>query len=314
MKTPSLRAVHNLLRSTALFVLLLCSLGFAASAQASIGTSHDYELVKKFLADLASRYPGNAEVFQLGKNSQGLSVYGLKVGSGPVKNLIVGTHHGNESAATDLALAAAADLAGQPVAGRTIYVIPVLNISGFNANRRREQIANDPQITQDPNRDYPGPCGSAGPFVLKSTQALANFIEREGIVSSATIHTPGPIVLYPWGHDTKDSHTNYEREFIALAEMCTQDSGYAIGNSGVNYKPANGTFEDYAFWKHGIWSLLFEVSESNHPTDSELEVIIQGNVPGLRRFMQNAPVERAPDHEFKGTCTQKLTPILQREE
>src|SRR5690606_13246985 len=103
----------------------------------------------------------------------------------PVHNLVVGTHHGNEYGATEVAQAFAEDIALKPIEGQTIYVIPVLNTWGYDRRYRREQ---GQRATHDPNRDYPGPCGSDGPFNLRSTKALADFLDAVPIVNSAPLH------------------------------------------------------------------------------------------------------------------------------
>ena len=288
---------------TVLIIGLLLS--FAAHAQsASPGSSQDYKKVEIAMRQLAFDYPNNASVFELGANDQGVKILGLKLGTGAIKNLIVGTHHGNEYGSTEVALGAAADLAARPIQGRTIYVIPVLNVSGFEADSRNETNASG--VSVDANRDYPGPCGTEGPYRLKSTHALAEFIDREGIVSSATLHTSGGLILYPWGISTQDLSTPYDSLFIDLGRMCAVASQYAVGNSTQLLYPADGAFEDYAFWKHGIWSILFEIGETHSPDSVQVAQIVRENVPGLRKFMEDAPVSRAVDHDFKGRCETNL--------
>lgn len=272
-----------------------------ATSLASIASSHDYGLVQDELVRLAKAYPQNAKLFELGQNTQGESIIGLVVGHGPVKNLVVATHHGNEYGSTEVALGVANDLAAHPIADRTIYLIPVLNITGFDRNRREETV-DASGSTVDPNRDYPGPCGTSGPFFLKSTNALADFIDRENIVSSLTLHTSGKMVLLPWGISTSDTATAYDSEFKELGNMCAVASGYEVGNSTELLYPADGAFEDYAFWKHGIWSILMELGSSMQPNESQLTRLVQENVPGIRKFMENAPTLRAIDHEFRGNC------------
>ena len=43
----------------------------------------------------------------------GDTIIGLKIGNGPVNNLVVGTHHGNEYGATEVTRAFAADRGGE---------------------------------------------------------------------------------------------------------------------------------------------------------------------------------------------------------
>jgi hypothetical protein len=186
-------------------------------------------------------------------------------------------------------------------------VIPVLNISGFNKNRREESLlANSEDQTADANRDYPGPCGTEGPFRLLSTKALADFIEKENIVATATLHTFWPVVVYPWGFATPDLSTPYDQIFIDLAKMATEVSHYNIGNSTAAIYAAAGTYEDYVFWKHGIWSLLFELGGSHSPSEDDLQNLVAVNVPGLRKMMENAPTARAVDHDFHGHCDLRM--------
>jgi hypothetical protein len=91
-----------------------------------------------------------------------------------------------------------------------------------------------------------------------------------------------------------------------VAIAATTKSHYEIGNSTEVIYPANGTFEDYAFWKHGVWSLLFELGTSHSPTDASVREMVRVNVPGLRRFLEQAPRERAENHDFKGRCDRRL--------
>jgi carboxypeptidase T len=272
-----------------------------------VSTASPYSGVKDFLRNLAKNHPQTTTLFTLGKSSDNEEILGVKFGQGAVKHLVVATHHGNEYGSTEVAKAFAESLAAEPIKDRTIYVIPVLNTSGFNKGQRYE-------LNNDPNRDYPGPCGTEGPFHLKSTKALADFIDKEAIVASATLHTFYPGVLYPWGISTHDLVTPYESDFIYLAKLAAQDSGYTVGNSTEELYPADGTFEDYAFWKHGIWSLLFEMGFSHSPNQSQIKEMIRVNIPGLRRMMEQAPIARAPDHEFHGKCDARLRGLDRHDE
>jgi hypothetical protein len=200
-------------------------------------------------------------------------------------------------------VAFAAALAQDPFPDQTVFVIPVLNISGYNANERREEAKG---TTFDPNRDYPGPCGTEGPFNLKSTAALAQFVEANHIVASATMHTFAPAVLYPWGFDTPDLGNPYPDIFLQLTKAATVVSQYPVGNSAELIYPANGTFEDYAFWKDGIWSLLFEIGDSHTPNQTDVQELIRVNVPGLHQMMATAPKVPAANHAFTGRCNTRL--------
>lgn len=287
---------------------------FAPLGHAGVGSQHSYAKVQAFLRQVHARHPVETELFVLGQSGTGDPIEGIKIGRGSVHHLIVATHHGNEYGSTEVALGAIEDFAARPIAGRTVFVIPVLNISGFNRDRRGESLQGDGHPTADANRNYPGPCGSEGPFTLKSTRALAEFIDREEIVASATLHTFSPAVLYPWGLASRDLSTPYDALFTDLGKIATELSGYQVGNSTQILYPANGTFEDYAFWKHGIWSLLFELGSSHAPGEPDVDEMVRVNVPGLRKLMAQAPVTRAADHEFRGRCDESLLALDRHDE
>lgn len=263
----------------------------------------NYGNVVDVLKKISTQYSNNAELIVVGDSDSGLPIYGLKIGSGEVATLVVGTHHGNEYGSTAVAIAAAESLAADPLPGRTVYVVPVLNISGYNSRSRYEKTT---KSSYDPNRDYPGPCATSGPFKLKSTTSLAKFLEEKNIVTSATLHTYSPAVLYPWGVSSKDLKTAYESTFIALTQAATVESKYQYGNSTEILYAADGTFEDYAFWKTGTWSILFEMGYSHNPSESSIKEMIQGNVPGIRRMLAIAPTEKAQDHAFTGQCDRSV--------
>lgn len=269
---------------------------FVHSAQAP---TNSYTNVVATLHKIADENPQTAKWFDLGMSDSGQMISGLKIGDGPIADLVVATHHGNEYGSTAVALGAAEDFAKNPIKGHTVYVIPVLNISGFNNDMREETT---PYGDLDENRDYPGPCATSGPFHSKATKALADFIDKAHIISSATLHTYWPAVLYPWGFSTEQTSTPYDSTFIKLSQAATVESKYDIGNSKVLLYAADGAFEDYAFWKFGIWSLLFEMGDSHTPSQDDMTKMIQENVPGLRRFFEMAPPQRAENHEFTGTC------------
>ena len=285
--------------SLILVCLFLAPVTFAVN---SISTpKRTYAAVAATLDKLAAQYPDQVQAFILGDSDSGEKIKGVKIGKGAVHHLVVATHHGNEYGSTEVALGFAAALAAQPIANQTVFVIPVLNIGGYNTLTRTE-VSQTSKKVYDPNRNYPSPCGTEGPFTLKDTTALSKFIADQNIVASATLHTFSPAVTYPWGLSTADLTTGYESIFKGLVTEATRDSHYHTGNTTELIYPANGTFEDYAFLTHGIWSLLFELGSSHNPSPADVAELIKVNVPGLRRMLESAPTERAAKHAFTGKC------------
>jgi len=289
------------MRITAALLLASCNLltGGAQADAPRFPISRSYDEVQAFLADIAAKNPANASFFDLGVSDSGATIRGLKIGNGPVKSMVVAAHHGNEYGSTEVAKGVAAAFAADPLQDQTVFVVPVLNIGGYNKRARWESAKGR---SWDPNRNYPGPCGSEGQFTLKSTSALAQFIEAEGIVNSATLHTHYPAVVYPWGLSSRDLSTPYDDLFKMLAQAATVESRYQTGNSTEVIYAANGTYEDYAYWKHGVWSMLFELGYSHSPSQAQVDEMVRVNVPGIRRMFAQSPTQRAENHDFTGKC------------
>ncbi|MFN3696391.1 MAG: M14 family zinc carboxypeptidase [Pseudobdellovibrio sp.] len=259
----------------------------------------NYDKVLNKLNEIISLNPAQVQMITIGTNDQGQPIRGLKIGQGGTSSLVVATHHGNEYGSTATALGFAESIARNPIADQSVYIIPVLNISGYNRNSRYESNL---QTSVDPNRDYLSPCKSDRAFLLKSTQSLAQFLVDKDIQISATLHTYFPAVVYPWGISTTDLNTPYDQVYQSLVRDATLESRYRTGNNTQVLYPADGTFEDYAYWKHGIWSLLFELGFSHNPDSVAIKNMIEVNTPGLRRFLENSPKTRVVDHDFKGQC------------
>lgn len=263
----------------------------------------NYDRVIQTIQQVAQQNPGTTQLISIGVNDKGVPIQALQIGSGAVNALIVATHHGNEYGSTAVAMGVADSLAKNPVAGLTVYVVPVLNIGGYNQNNRYESSLAG---SHDPNRDYPGPCKSGSTFNLKSTKALADLVEQKNIAISATLHTYWPAVVYPWGISTRDLSTPHDDQYKKLVAAATVESGYQTGNNTEILYAADGTFEDYAYWKHGIWSLLFELGFSHSPDQTAIKNMVESNIPGIRRFLEQSPKERATIHNFTGRCDAKI--------
>ncbi len=263
-----------------------------------------YEQVVQRVQSIQSENQNTSRIFSLGVSDQGLPIIVIQIGRSGPATLIVGTHHGNEYGSTAVAVAAAQHFAKYPLRDRTLYIIPVLNTSGYNARSRNERGPNNQSF--DANRDYEGPCRSGVAHKLKSTRYLANFIEEKNIVASATLHTYMPGVLYPWGFSTRDTMTLDQSKYVELARMATKESGYGVGNSTEELYAADGTFEDFAYWRHGVWSLLFEMGLSHNPNEQNIQDMIRLNVPGLRRFLEESPENRSVRNQFTGRCDRNV--------
>ena len=262
-----------------------------------------YEAVVTYMEQLHAQYSETTELFDLGLNDDNVMIKGIKIGSGSLNNLVVATHHGNEYGSTEVAKAFAASMAKEPLADQTIYVIPVLNINGYNRNSRNETAKG---VSYDANRDYPGPCVSKNTHALNSTRLLAQFVDQKNIVSSMTLHTYFPAITYPWGVSSSTTKTDDHTFFQELVKLAATGNNYYLGTSTDVVYPADGTFEDYAYWKHGVWSLLYEIGTTHSPSPTAIEKVIRETLPGMRLVFKNSQLERSKNHDFKGNCNARI--------
>ena len=166
------------------WVALLFSTSFAFSAE----PSGRYKAIYDQMKAIEAASPGLAKVFSIGTNDDGVDLYALRISTAPqqmdkskIGQVLVATHHGNEGGSTLLAVEFMKDVV-QRYKSEELWrgnlnqtewtVLPVLNVSGYNANDRYEH-------GEDPNRDYPGPCHLKGHSKLKSIRTLMSFLESQ---------------------------------------------------------------------------------------------------------------------------------------
>jgi|694.fasta_scaffold48795_4 hypothetical protein len=292
-----------------LLFLGLTSIGFGAAP------ANRYKAVVEQMTSLESQHPELAKVFSIGKNDEGLDIYALRISTSPgamdttkIGQLIVATHHGNEGGSTlfaveymkDLLRRYQSDEVWKSSLGQMEWtIIPVLNISGYNQNKRQEH-------GQDPNRDYPGPCTQSGYGKLKSIRTLMSFLETRSFAGSVTAHGYVGNFTYPWGFYTDNNKTSDDNQYRQIFRKVAEVNGYSYGNAGDAVYPANGCFEDYIYWKHGSWSLLLELR-----TGSEKDVA--GTVPAIARYFDLIDSTPSSKNQFQANCTRPHVPDLRRE-
>lgn len=275
-------------------ILILLSALFVLEVSAS----SNYDSLHNKIAKIVSKTESLTK-FTLGKNDEGSDLYGYSYTSKgrdtKVNHLVVAVHHGNEVLSADLAFEFIKSLSlkkGQAFKGKRIFIIPVLNKSGFN-KKVREEVANG--ISHDPNRDYPDPCINKEDFKLKSTSLLADFVKEKNIVGAITIHGYYGSLTYPWGIYTDDYRSLDHDLFELKAKKAVSHNSYEIGTHADILYPAGGAFEDWAYFKFGIWSLLVELE--NTPN-------LKNDVKMLYSSIESFPKTRSSDHRHLGNCSQ----------
>jgi carboxypeptidase T len=292
---------------TRLFCLgmVVCGLSFSA-----VPTGR-YKAIVDQMQALQAQYPGLSSIFSIGQNDDGVDIYAMRISRSPqiadgfkVGHLMVSTHHGNELKAPVFTMKFIADLLSrygtdQNLDDKEFTIVPVLNVSGYNANQREEK-------GRDPNRDYAHPCSAQPGGKLKSIQLAMDLAKSRIFSGSVTVHGYDGSLTYPWGIYTDKTHTEDHNQFDQIFRKAAAFNGYRVGTAADVVYPANGCYEDYVYWKHGMWSMLVELSSGS---DSD----IAGTVRAVASFYDQLNSSPSDKNQFLGNCTNRRGPDLRVE-
>jgi len=216
---------------------------------------------------------------------------------------VVATHHGNETACPPFTLNMAQEILKR-FSGREAFrgnltdtewtLIPVLNVSGYNSSNRYEHGV-------DPNRDYPDICTGEKNGRLKSIRSMQEVLDSRIFSGSLTVHGYAGALTYPWGITTSDTHTADHNEFHRITAKAAAINGYRYGTSTDVIYPANGSYEDFAYWKYGSWSLLLELA-SGSTTD------IKSTTQAVLAYFDELNSSPSTQHDFTGACNRTDLP------
>lgn len=293
---------------------LVLLFGIGASAVAAPPTGN-YKTVVDRLTALQAQYSKISSIFSIGTNDEGTEIYAIRVSANPtvmdpskIGHVVVSTHHGNEAGAPQFTLAFIADLLQRfssdelwrgNLADQEFSIIPVLNITGYNKNQRHE-------YNQDPNRAYEGPCSSPSGKGLKSIQRLVDFLTTRTFAASVTVHGYDGSLTYPWGVFTTNTHTKDHNYYGSLFEKAAEFNGYRTGTAADVVYPANGCYEDYVYWKYGMWSLLLELRDGSTQD-------IRDTVKAISSFYSEVNASPSVQNQMTGSCNRGDLPDLRIE-
>lgn len=259
--------------------------------------AEDYDKIISRLQALATK--PNTSLFTLGKNDQGKDILGIIIGDpsqAVTKHLVVGTHHGNERAAAEVPLLFVESMLAKRDPKTLYYVIPVLNISGYNKSRREETGADND--THDSNRDYEDACSVKADFQLKSTALIAELIEKENIIAAVSVHGYVGTFTFPWGTDTNNYTTLDDGFMDEWAKQAVKINKYKTGTHGAAIYPAAGAFEDWAYYKLGVWSYLLEIRSPSADLKKDALTLVE--------FFKLAPSERSRNVGQTVDCVDRI--------
>jgi hypothetical protein len=231
-----------------------------------------YKQIVDQMNALQTQFPNLAKVYPIGQNDDNVDIFAMRISTTPsemdpkkIGQLLVGTHHGNEGAAATFVMMylknlltrySSKELIQGNLADMEWTVVPVLNISGYNANVRYEH-------GYDPNRDYPGPCTTDPGGHLKSIRQMMALMGNRIYSGSVTVHGYIGVFAYPFGMELTNTHTLDHNLFDQITAKAARINGYQYGISTDIIYPADGCYEDHAYLKYGMWSLLVELKNGS---------------------------------------------------
>lgn len=292
-------------RSWLLFILVLWFTPVAFGIE--FNRYHEQEEIAAYMREQARANPGFVRFEVLGKSQQGreIAMVSITKSISPDAPAIYfnGTHHGNERASTEAVLALIDHLirsSSQAQVDRIlrryrIILHPLVNPDGHALNLRTDSRG------IDPNRDYASPSKSdKEAFQLVETRIVRDLLAREKVVASAAFHSGLEAILWPWCHTpTLSEHDPVFRTLAASVAKPMQVN--RTSQSFYDYQ-TEGEFIDFAYMRHGIYALTFEVSHEAAPVASRLQATVRRTIEGSVAFI------KALDEVL--TTPQLATPVM----
>lgn len=276
----------------------------AALARASDEDAyHDAAEVLALLQALAEADPERVEVVDLGRSSEGRTLRAVRIGVAEAPRAawrLVGTHHGDEWASSEVALHAAVELAraaGDPRADPAlhallqtdqVWVLPQLNPDGFEAAQRYSAT------TVDLNRNYdfawteeewlPGDA----PFSEPETRALRALQTWVPFAAGLSFHAGAANVGWVWNHRVDPSPDDDLLQALAdrYADACTTPDFWRT--NGAAWYQTWGDVNDWAYGRQGTLDFTVEVSVEKIPAGSDLPALRAQHWPAVRAFLLGA--------------------------
>jgi len=186
------------------------------------------------------------------------------------------------------------------------HVFPQFGTVGVDLNRNYDGSVNGDKggawgsvgaglTTHDPAQE--AYCGLA-PFSELETQAIQGLFEVNRVAIALTYHTYGRLVLWPWGYSAATTPDNALLASVGqnlATEITHGGTGtYTPMQSALDYATVGETIDwvyGYGYYEFGQNTLPYTVEMGNsfHPTESQLQPILDSNWLGALYVLQQAP-------------------------
>ncbi|MEW6070223.1 MAG: M14 family metallopeptidase, partial [Candidatus Thermoplasmatota archaeon] len=280
---------------------------------------HSYSSMRSELEELASKYQSIINISSIGLTYEEREILVIKISDNPKLDedepevLYVGAHHGNEKPSYEVLIyfinylaekyyeaSKEGDRVRWVVNNRELYIIPMLNPDGVEANERKNREPNygplgNPlpncygvdlnrnygykwELFRDPryrvhylgttsNDPYSDTYRGEEPFSEAETVAIKNLAEKHNFVLAVSYHTFGEIILYPWGYTDEDPPD--EELFISIGNNISKINGYEVAQSSDFYWTL-GDATDWLYGELGVLPYTIELGEEHSPPYEEV--------------------------------------------
>jgi carboxypeptidase T len=291
---------------------------------------YTYQNMTRLLKSYANNHSDIMNLTSIGKTYQGRDIWMVKISDNVSADenepgvLFMGAHHGNEKPSYEVLIYfikylvdnyeknnskkptnidPAVDRVKNIVNNTQIYIIPMVNPDGVEANSRKNCAPNHgpfghskkitsygvnlnrnydyrwyliylhPQFyvpwtqIRDRGLNYHGPY----PFSENETIAVKKFVETHNISISISYHTFSQIIFYPWLFTSKPNKD--EKLFISIGENISKINNYTLTrhlNLPPWYRATIGGSEDWLYGRHNILAFLIELGKSSAPKDPKV--------------------------------------------
>ncbi len=306
---------------------------------------HSYESMTAELGEIVENHSDIVSMFSIETTYEGRDIWAVKISDNPNLDeadepdvLYMGAHHGNEKPSYEVLIYFINYVVGKyyevgdegnrvryVVNNRELYIVPMVNPDGVEANKRKSQEPNygplgnplpdigvgDP-VGVDLNRNYDymwniiyPPSDTANPysntyqgesaFCELETQAVRDFVNNHDFVLSLSYHTYSELILYPWGYINNTINPPEDEElFIDIANGISAINGYEVMQASELYL-TSGDACDWLYGEKGSLAFTIELGKEHSPEYGEVLNISRTHV-GVNLYI--AEIADNPEGEW----------------
>jgi len=268
---------------------------------------YNYQNMTSLLQNLQSQYLKIMKLESYGKTHEGRDIWFVKISDNVETEeedepgiLLLGGHHGDEKIGFEILIFfikyilenyTSEDRVRQAIDNTEIYMIPMINPDGVEANTRKNcnpdsytgvntnrnfgydwkyydlfpNIYGKSWASKETSGNYRGPV----PNSETEVQAIIRVAKSFTLNISLSYHAGAEVVFYPWYHTTKK--TPHEELFITIGEEMGKISGYPLWTGSNPLIPrlggTLGSSENYLYGEHKILAYTVESAKQKAPTN-----------------------------------------------